>query len=427
VHDRLSATGTRGTPRRLLVISPWETVWSLGRENDVKAGVSDDDRFIDGFTRAGWDLHFLRPRGRRVDPRVTTHAYPNFFRATRRLPVAARRALWPALFHAVAAPRAISLSRALRPDVVMGHSHYATLAAWWCRRATGAPAVTKLFGVMDLVHTEWPAARYLAKNFEQLAALRCPQDAWIVLDDGTRGGEILRARGIPAERIHFLPNGLDLDWLERREDRAAARGRFRLPGDAPVVLFLARLVDSKRPLDVIAAFSRVVRTQAPGAWLVMAGDGPLRAACEHAARAEGVADRVRFAGVVPHDDVPALMAASDLFVSTSPLTNRALPTCEAMICGVPVAVYDTGDTSTVVRDGETGRLVKDGDIEALAASIGALLGDAGLRGRLAAAARERARTTFVSWDRRIAMEIEILGALAEKNSGRPVSRPPAQS
>ena len=165
MHDRLNPSSAGGNPPRLLIISPWETVWSLGREHDVKAGVSDDDRFIDGFTRAGYELHFLRPGGHRADPRVTTHTYPNFFRATRDLPVASRRALWPTLFNSMVVPRAMALARALSPDVVIGHSHYATLATWWCQRATGAPTVTKLFGVMDLVHTEWPAARYLAKNF----------------------------------------------------------------------------------------------------------------------------------------------------------------------------------------------------------------------------------------------------------------------
>ncbi|HEX6790005.1 MAG TPA: glycosyltransferase, partial [Candidatus Krumholzibacteria bacterium] len=323
MHDRVSTASARGSAPRILIISPWETVWSLGEEHDIKAGVSDEDRFIEGFTRAGYELHFLRPKSARTDPRVTTHAYPNFFRTTQHLPTASRRALWPGMFNSMVVPRAIALTRALSPVVVMGHSHYATLATWWCRRVTGVPTVTKLFGVMDLVHTEWPAARYMAKNFEQLVALRYPQDAWIVLDDGTRGGDVLRARGIPADRIHFLPNGLNLEWMDRQVDRAAARVKYHLPANAPVILFLARLVESKRPLDVIAAAARVLKAHVPGTWLVVAGDGAMRDECERAARLEGLTDHVRFAGIVPHDDVPALMAAADVFVSTSALTNRA--------------------------------------------------------------------------------------------------------
>jgi glycosyltransferase involved in cell wall biosynthesis len=98
-----------------------------------------------------------------------------------------------------------------------------------------------------------------------------------------------------------------------------------------------------------------------------------------------------------------------------------------MICGVPVAAYDAGDTATVVRDGDTGLLVGDGDVEGLAGAIARLLGDAALRARLANSARRLARDTFVSWEKRIAMELEIIGALARKENGRPVSRPPASS
>jgi glycosyltransferase involved in cell wall biosynthesis len=108
------------------------------------------------------------------------------------------------------------------------------------------------------------------------------------------------------------------------------------------------------------------------------------------------------------------MAASDLFVSTSTLTNRALPTCEAMICGVPVLAYDTGDTATVVRNEQTGVLVGDGDVGALAAAIARLLADAPLRAGVADRARALARETFVSWDARIAMELDIISRLARK-------------
>ena len=400
---------------RILIISPWETVWSLGRDEDVRAGVSDDDRFIDAFTRAGYDLHFLRPRSAKTDPRVATSFYPNFFRATRGLPTPLRRPLWPLLFGTVASPRALSVAKALGPDVVLGHSHYATFAAWLIGRRLGIPSAVKLFGVMELVHTEWPAAKYWFKNLEQIVALKFPQDAWIVLDDGTRGGEILRARGVAPEKIHFLPNGLNLEWLDQRPNRAAARARFGLAPGARVVLFLARLVPSKRPLDALRAAAAMAGRGVPDVVFVFAGDGPLRAACERAAREMRVGERVRFLGTVPHDAVPELMAASDLFVSTSTLTNRALPTCEAMICGIPVVAYDSGDTARVVS-GETGALVADGDVSALAGAIERLLASDAERAGMGEAARRVARAEFVSWEQRIAMEMSIVDVLASRRA-----------
>jgi glycosyltransferase involved in cell wall biosynthesis len=351
---------TRGDRPRILVITPWDRMWSL----DAGAGVSDEHHFIAGFTRAGYEVHFLAPAapeaGATHYENVELHTYPNFFHRTAGWPSALRRLLWPLLFHLVVAPPALRLLRALRPVFVLGLSHYTPLTTWLCRRA-GVPAGVKLAGVMDLVHTEWPRARYFFKNFEQLAALRFPQDAWIVLDDGTRGGDVLHARGIDPAHIHFLPNGLDVEWL-----------------DAPA---------------------------------------PDRGA----ARAAGVAGHVCFTGVVPHDEVPALMAASDVFVSTSNLTNMALPTCEALICGVPVIAYDVGDTARVVRHGETGLLVPDGDVDALAAAVAALLDDAPARARMGQAGRRLARERFTRWDARVDMEVEIVRRIVagkEKGAAR---------
>lgn len=403
----------RAGKARVLVVSLWETVWSLGVDVDVKAGVSDDEYFIEGFHRAGYELHFLRPAPRRTvpaDARARTHTYPNFLHPTSGLPTWIRRPLWPLLYLSIVTPRALRLARDLRADVVIGHSYYASMTTWWCRRRLRVPAIVKLFGVMDLVHTEWPPLKYRLKNFEQLAALKFDQDAWIVLDDGTRGGEILRSRGIPAEKIHFLPNGLNVEWAEATIDRAAARARLSLPGDVPIVLFLARLVPSKRPRDFVRTAASVLRTT--NALFVVAGDGFERGACEDLAREEGVADHVRFLGTIAHADVPSLMATADAFVSTSRLTNRALPTCEALLCGVPVVAYDSGDTRTVVRDGDTGFVVRDGDVDALAAAIVQLLGDADARARMSTSARRLARETFTSWDERVAMEMRIVDRLA---------------
>jgi len=399
--------------RRLLIVSIWDRMWSL----DGAAGVSDDYHFVQGMTEAGWEVHFVAPKSPEPGdpfPGATTHTYPNFFRATGALPVALKRILWMPFFDAIAAPHAIRLARELRPDVVMGHSHYAARTASRVR-SLGIPSALKLFGVMDLVHTEWPRLKYQFKNAEQISALRHPQDAWIVLDDGTRGGEILRERGLPPEKVHFFPNGLNLEWQDDPARGELVRQDLHIPEGAPVVLFLARLVASKRPEDVLRALPGVLGSQ-PGTVLVFAGDGELRGRCEALARQLGVDANVRFAGTIPHARVPQMMAASDVFVTTSSLTNMALPTCEALICGVPVVAYDTGDTARVVRPGETGTLVLDGDTSALAGAVSTLLSDAALRERMSNAAKALAREQFTGWDERVGMERELLEKLASQRT-----------
>jgi len=86
------------------------------------------------------------------------------------------------------------------------------------------------------------------------------------------------------------------------------------------------------------------------------------------------------------------------------------------MCGVPVVVYDTGDTATVVKDGESGLLVRDGDVDALARGIERLLADHQLSARLAESARAVARG-FSSWDQRIAMELAVIATLTKRKTG----------
>jgi glycosyltransferase involved in cell wall biosynthesis len=317
------------------------------------------------------------------------------------------------LFQLLVVPRSLRLARHLSADAVLGLSYYSTMATRMCARRLGIPSVAKLFGVMDLVHTEWPALKYWFKNFEQIAGMSFPQDAWIILNDGTRGDEVARSRGIPEDRIHFLPNGVNLEWQERQFDRGAARKSYGLPDDADVVLFLARLVESKRPQEVVYAAEKIVSRVPRETTFLFAGDGEERARCEALARELGIADHVRFLGVVPHDDIPQIMAASDLFVSTSRLTNMALPTCEALICGVPVVAYDVGDTASLVRAGETGALVPDGDTGALADAIAGMLADREELARMSQAAAGRASESLTGWDDRVAMELEIFEGLIE--------------
>jgi glycosyltransferase involved in cell wall biosynthesis len=151
---------------------------------------------------------------------------------------------------------------------------------------------------------------------------------------------------------------------------------------------------------------------------VVAGDGSERERCETLARTLGIADRLHFTGAIPHRAVPDAMAAARVFVATSRHSNRSIAVCEALVCGVPVVAFDTGETKAVVRDGVTGRLVPDGDEVALATAVAELLGDEEKRRAIGEHARAFARSHFVSWHDRVAEEIRILGVVAARARDR---------
>ena len=408
--------------RRLLVISPWESRWSLGEG----AGVSDDHHFIETLTKRGFELHFVAPASAvPAPPRIGglyVHTYPNFFRATGGWPTPLRRVLWPVLFNLIVTPKTIAVGRSVRPDFILGHSHYSSLPCFAARKWLGVPGGVKLFGVMDLVHAEWPKTKYYSKNAEQIAALKIPQDVWIILDDGTRGREAAMRHGVPADRVRFLANGIDVEWAELPRDPEPIRAELGIPAESAVALFLARLVPSKRPELFLRAAKIVLEKARSPVVFVVAGDGPSRGECERLASDLGLGSAVRFTGTVAHAKVPALMHGSDCFVSTSSLTNAAIPTCEAMICGLPAVGFDVGNTRDAIVDGETGFVIPDGDVEALAAAIARLADDEPLRRRMGEKSKIRAKTIFTGWDERIEQEIRIIEDLVrsrgEKSRGR---------
>jgi glycosyltransferase involved in cell wall biosynthesis len=384
------------------------------------AGVSDDHHFIEILTGRGYEIHFVAPASAaRAEPPMrglSVHTYPNFFRATERWPTPLRRLLWPLLFNLVVTPRTIAVGRSVEPDFILGHSHYSSFPCYAARKWLGVPGGVKLFGVMDLVHAEWSAAKYFCKNIEQILALKIPQDVWIILDDGTRGREAAIRHGVPADRVRFLPNGIDVEWAGLPRDPAPARAELGIGADSVVALFLARLVPSKRPELFLRAAKIVLDRARSRVVFVVAGDGPLRADCERLAEDLGLGADVRFTGTVAHAKVPLLMHGSDLFVSTSSLTNAAIPTCEAMICGLPAVGFDVGNTRDAIVDGETGLVIADGDVEALALAIENLAGDEPLRRRMGERAKIRAKEIFTGWDERIGQEIRIVEELVRSRA-----------
>jgi glycosyltransferase involved in cell wall biosynthesis len=398
--------------KKILVLSIWEDTWSLGDGG----GVADELQFIRHLTRRGIELHFLipKPRARKGAPRdslLTYHTYPNVFRAFERLPGIMRRFLWPMAHLFAATARLERLAAEIRPDVILGFTHYSFYPLNRVGRKFGIPTAVKLFGVMYLDRFDFPWIKYYWKSVEQVLALRRPVDRYIILNDGTRGEMALARLGIPRGKISFLPNGMDTEWADAAVDRLEARRARGLPLDRILVVTFSRLVKSKRIELLLRAAAMMDPALLDRTAIVIGGDGPERAFLEREARRLGLADRAIFTGVIPHGDVVDFLKASDVFAATNELTNMSLPPCEAILCGVPVVAFDVSGTAEVVRDGETGLLVPNGDVPAFARTLELIVSNDGLRERLGRQAAAFGRRHFVSWEERIDMELAVLEEL----------------
>ncbi|MCB2102704.1 MAG: glycosyltransferase, partial [Rhodobacterales bacterium] len=172
--------------------------------------------------------------------------------------------------------------------------------------------------------------------------------------------------GIPADRVRVLRNGVDMARFHPgdREDR---RRRFGL--DGPTVVSVGNLVPLKGHDLVIRALADLP----PDTRLLIAGDGPERAALEGLAGSLGLAGRVTLMGRVAPADMPALYGAADVLVLAS--SREGLPNVllEALASGTPVVSTRVGGTPEVVTAPQAGRLVADRTPQALAAALADVL------------------------------------------------------
>ncbi len=188
------------------------------------------------------------------------------------------------------------------------------------------------------------------------------------------------ARELTAHGLHVpvvaVSNGVDTR-LFRPGPRVSGK-------DSVTVLHVGRLSYEKNIDLLLRAFARIAGDY-PAARLTIAGDGPDREALTRLAGELGLSERVRFTGFVPHEQLPALYQAADLFATGSTIETQGLVVLEAMACGLPVAGVDALALPEAVHHGVNGFLAPPGDEAALAQHLACLIADAGLRQRMGAA------------------------------------------
>jgi len=228
------------------------------------------------------------------------------------------------------------------------------------------------------------------------------------------------ALGASDARSEVVPYGVD---AQRFRPDAATRARVRQTlgiGDAtPLVFTAGRFVRKKGFEYLIDAAALLARTR-PDVIVVFGGDGDLRAEYETRAREAGLADRIRFIGLLRQDAVAEYLAAADVVVVPSVRDDSGnvdgLPNVvmETLASGTPLVATPAGGISAVLEHERTGLLVPERDSAALARAIDALFAQPAQRHALGTAAREMALSRF-GWSR-VAERFEAAYAAAARHS-----------
>lgn len=207
--------------------------------------------------------------------------------------------------------------------------------------------------------------------------------------------DALREFRLRSDAVTVIPNGVSMEQFAPDEaKRQALRSRLGLLESDFALLTAGRLEKAKGHHLALQVVAQLTRRGLP-LLLLVAGGGPEEGWLQQHARALGIADRVRWLGRVPHEEMPEVYSAADVVLMLS-IHTEALPyaVVEAMACGRPVVASRVGGVPSAIAHESDGFLVAPGDVAAAARQTEALARDAALRARVGQTAREKAFRRF---------------------------------
>lgn len=273
-----------------------------------------------------------------------------------------------------------------RVDAGLLHVYFGHMAPQFrpLMKAWPHPVVVSFHGADAGVNMDKPGYLKAMREVFDLGALMLCRSESLMRD--------LQALGCPAEKTALWRTGLPVEEWPFVPREVPADGAWRL-------IQVCRFVD-KKGLDLTLEAFAAVRQRFPAAQLTLVGDGPVMPALRAQAERLGLTGAVTFTGFVGQARVKKMLYEAHAFVHPSRtsvdgnregIPNAAL---EAMASGLPVIGTDHGGFPEAVTDGVSGLLVPENRADRLAEALLAVLGEAELRGRLAAGGRREVETKF---------------------------------
>jgi len=283
-----------------------------------------------------------------------------------------------------------TIFRETKPDIVHTHSGKAGILGRLAARRAGVSVIIHHIHGPSFGNFQGPPANFIFTGAEKYAAkvtthFICSAQAM---------ARLYLAAGIGKPEMYTrIFSGFELAPYLSATNDPGLRKNLGLAENDFVIGKIARLFKLKGHADLIAAFEKVL-PKVPQARLLFVGDGSLRGELENQVRANGLAGKVIFAGLVSPSEVARYVGITDCVahLSSREALSRALP--QALAAGKPVVAYGFDGADEICLENETGFLVRTGDVDAAAGSLLRLATDAGLRARLGERGRKFVQENF---------------------------------
>lgn len=275
-------------------------------------------------------------------------------------------------------------------DVIHAHLTTANILGTWVGRWLGLPSIATLHST---------SLETGLRGRMELLTMHHLTDKVVAVGHSVKDAY---QEAVPASKLTVLPNAVKLLPQLSLAERTSVRHEVTGDPNRCILIAVGRLVAAKGYEDLITAFAQVQQSF-KNATLLIVGDGPMRVVMEAKIREHGMEDHIRLLG--QRSDVPRLLAAADVFVSSSHWEGLPVSILEAMSAGLPIVATSVGDIPHVLRDG-LGIVVPTKQPDELAMALCAMLGDHQKRVRMGQAAREHVQLHY-STDRWIQRWMEL--------------------
>jgi len=305
-----------------------------------------------------------------------------------------------------------SFFRRERFDVVHTHSSKAGIVGRWSAHSAGVPVVVHtVHGQAFHPHEKpWKNKLYiLLERFAARYSCRIFAVAQAMID------QCVAAKVAPREKYKVVYSGMDMGAFSSAKRDPELRAKLNIPENAKVIVSIARLFPLKGYEFAFPALKEVLKS-APDTVYLIIGDGPEYDRCHAKLERDGIAEAVRFAGLIPPDKVPEYLAQGDLLWHLSLREGLPRAAVQALAEGIPVIGFALDGTPEVVLNGETGYAVTPENISEVVARTLELWNDPERRRQMGAAGKALVLERFDHRRMGDILEQEYLELLQEKQS-----------